>query len=401
MIQNAPPATGFNLEGQIDASKAADLYRHRRTLVPGQGAWATVDGVEKLIFCSNDYLGLARHPSVIASFKKAADCYGVGSGASHLVTGHSRAHQQLEEELAAFTGRPRALVFSSGYMANIGVIDALVGPGDCSFHDRLNHASLLDAGRLSGARLMRYRHCDADDLACKLARSQSRRKLVVTDGVFSMDGDIAPLRTLMRPVQQQGAWLMVDDAHGFGTLGLQGGGAASIFRMSAQEVPVLIGTLGKAFGTSGAFVTGSHALVESLIQSANTYKYTTALPPALAEATRTSLRLVQTENWRRERLQHLIQRFRAGCRQLGLRLLDSQTPIQPIIAGSASRALAMSAALEARGILVTAIRPPTVPQGSSRLRVTFSANHQEEEVDRLLDALDSVQKTLGGDEPCP
>ncbi len=385
---NSFVTSAFDLETALAERRAENLYRARRSVDSAQGPEIIVEGQPKLAFCSNDYLGLANHPEVVASFQKAASEYGVGSGASHLVNGHSCAHHQLEDELAAFTSRPRALLFSTGYMANLGVISALLGRSDAIFQDRLNHASLLDAGQLSGARFQRYLHNDPASLDLKLARSEARRKLIVTDGVFSMDGDIAPLRELSSLAGKHGAWLMVDDAHGFGTVGQGGRGVADLYDMAMNDLPVLVGTLGKAFGTAGAFVAGSDALIETLIQFSRTYIYTTAMPPAVAEATRTSLRLLQKEEWRRQQLKTLIQRFRTGCQQLGLELMDSETPIQPVLVGSARSALDMSAGLAAQGILVTAIRPPTVPAGQSRLRVTFSARHTEEHVDRLLSALE-------------
>ncbi|MTI14225.1 8-amino-7-oxononanoate synthase [Sansalvadorimonas verongulae] len=382
----------FDLDSVLQERRIQSLYRRRRTVDGPQQPNLVVDGKERLAFCSNDYLGLANHPEVIRSFQKAANEYGVGGGASHLISGHSRAHHRLEEELAAFTGRPRVLLFSTGYMANLGVISALLGKGDAVFQDRLNHASLLDAGQLSGARFQRYLHCDPQSLVKKLERSEGRRKLVVSDGVFSMDGNIAPLKELAEVAHSHNAWLMVDDAHGFGSVGQGGRGVADLFDMGMGELPILMGTLGKGFGTSGAFVAGSEALIETLIQFARSYIYTTAMPPAVAEATRTSLRLLQTEDWRRERLQTLIQQFRSGCEQLGLELMDSHTPVQPIMVGSAEKALSLSESLEQQGILVTAIRPPTVPKGASRLRVTLSASHSEAHIDQLLIALENAVK---------
>ena len=375
-----------DLATELDKRRAAHLYRSRRQLSCAQAAELQVDGRTLLSFCSNDYLGLAADPEVIAALQKGADQYGVGSGAAHLVIGHSSAHHALEEELADFTGRPRALLFSTGYMANIGVISALLGRSDTLFQDRLNHASLIDGGILSRARLKRYAHADVAHLADQLEPAQGE-KLIVTDGVFSMDGDIAPLTELTHAAKANDAWLMVDDAHGLGVLGKEGGGCLAHLGLNQADVPILMGTLGKAFGTFGAFVAGSEALIETLIQQARSYIYTTALPPAIAEATRTSLKLVRKDEWRRERLQMLIQRFRSGAKQLGLPLMDSFTPIQPLLAGSAKQALAWSQKLEKQGILVSAIRPPTVPEGSARLRITFSALHQDEHIDRLLDAL--------------
>ena len=381
-----------DLAAELAAREAAGLYRRRRVIDSPQGPILRSEGRELLSFCSNDYLGLANHPELIAALKRGADEYGVGSGAAHLVNGHSHAHHALEEELAAFTNRPRALLFSTGYMANLGVAGALLGRGDCAFEDRLNHASLLDAGLLSGARLVRYAHADAAALEAKLQASKSEEKLVLTDGVFSMDGDIAPLPALAEAAVPNGAWMMVDDAHGIGVLGHSGGGCLQHFGLGLDEVPILMGTLGKAIGSFGAFVAGDEALIETLINKARPYIYTTAMPPAVAEATRASLRLVQGEGWRREKLHSLIARFREGAGQLGLKLMDSITPIQPLQVGDAHEAVRLSEALLERGILISAIRPPTVPEGTARLRITLSAAHSEEQVDRLLAALEEVMR---------
>ena len=370
--------------------EALGLYRRRRVVQRMHGAQALVEGRPVLNFCSNDYLGLADHPDVVAAFQRGADIYGVGSGASHWVTGHSPPHHALEEELADFTGRERALLFSTGYMANVGVIAALAGRGDWVFEDRLNHASLLDGGLLSGARLKRYAHADVEALQSFLAECQAEGKLIASDGVFSMDGDLAPLPELSKLATEANAWLMVDDAHGLGVAGPTGRGVVEHFGLSASEVPVLVGTLGKAFGTFGAFVAGSVDLIEYLIQRSRTYIYTTALPPAVAEATRASLRLVDEENWRRDKLSVLIQRFRSGAAQRGLRLLASDTPIQPILVGDNLAALQASQGLLEAGFLVAAIRPPTVPEGTARLRITLSSAHEEQDVERLLEALGAV-----------
>jgi 8-amino-7-oxononanoate synthase len=374
--------------------RAANLYRQRRLLESAQTPQVQVNGKDYTAFCSNDYLGLANHPAVISALQEAATRYGVGSGASHLVNGHSAEHHALEEELAAFCGRDSALLFSTGYMANLGAITALVGQGDAVFEDRLNHASLLDAGLLSGARFQRFLHNDLDNLQTRLAKTDAERKLIVVDGVFSMDGDFAPLPELSALAKKHNAWLMVDDAHGFGCFGQQGGGSAEHFGLTQDELPILMGTLGKAFGTFGAFIAGSETLIETLIQFARPYIYTTAMPPAVAAATRTSLGLLQTEHWRREHLQQLITHFRAGAARLGLQLLDSSSPIQPIILGDETRALAVAEQLSQRGFLVIAIRPPTVPAGSSRLRITLSAEHSLAQVDGLLNAL--AELTSGG-----
>ena len=376
----------FDLATRLAERRVAHLYRQRPLLESPQGPQVRVDGGELLAFCSNDYLGLANHPEVIQAMRDGAAQWGVGGGASHLVIGHSTPHHQLEEALAEFTGRPRALLFSTGYMANLAAVTALVGQGDTVLEDRLNHASLLDAGLLSGARFSRYLHNDAASLASRLEKATGNT-LVVSDGVFSMDGDLADLPALCAEARRKQAWLMVDDAHGFGPLGATGGGIVEHYGLGIEEVPVLVGTLGKGFGTAGAFVAGSEELIETLIQFARPYIYTTSQPPAVACATLKSLQLLQTESWRREHLNRLIARFRSGAAEIGLRLMDSPTPIQPILVGDSERALRLSALLRERGLLVGAIRPPTVPAGSARLRVTLSAAHSAAQLEQLLDAL--------------
>ena len=376
----------FDLSARLAERHAAHLYRQRPLLETPQGPEVLVDGQRLLAFCSNDYLGLANHPEVIAAMQQGAAKWGVGGGASHLVIGHSTPHHELEEALAEFTGRPRALLFSTGYMANLAAVTALVGQGDTVLEDRINHASLLDAGLLSGARFSRYLHNDAASLASRLDKATGNT-LVVTDGVFSMDGDLADLPALCAAAKAKNAWLLVDDAHGFGPLGATGGGIVEHFGLGVGDVQVLVGTLGKAFGTAGAFVAGSEGLIETLIQFARPYIYTTSQPPAVACATLKSLQLLRTESWRREHLNKLIARFRQGAAEIGLSLMDSATPIQPIMIGDSARAMRLSALLRERGLLVTAIRPPTVPAGSARLRVTLSAAHSEAQLERLLQAL--------------
>lgn len=371
--------------------QAQHLYRHPRITASPQQPIMQVNGKTMLTFCSNDYLGLANHPEVIKAFQQAANEYGVGSGAAHLVNGHSRMHQQLEEALAEFTHRARALLFSTGYMANLGLTNALAERQDTVYQDRLNHASLLDATLLSGAKLIRYPHNDTTQLSKRLDAQTSGQKLIVTDGVFSMDGDTAPVQTLAALAHSHDAWLIVDDAHGFGVLGSTGAGLLEAENLG-QEDAILMGTLGKALGTAGAFVAGSVDLIEYLIQTARPYIYTTAQPPALAAATLTSLQLVQTEAWRREHLRDLIQIFRSSASQLGLKLMPSQTAIQPILIGENAQALAISQELEQRGILITAIRPPTVPAHTARLRITLSALHTQQQLEFLLDALNQVIK---------
>jgi len=365
-----------DIPGRLDKLERRSMYRRRRVIDSPQGRELVVDGQRLLNFCSNDYLGLAGDDRIRQAFKRGVDRWGVGAGASHLVCGHTAAHHELEDALAEMTGRPRALFFSSGYAANLGVINALVGARDCVFEDRLNHASLLDGGWISRARFEFYDHLSADDLDTRLDESDGGRRLIVTDGVFSMDGDHCPLADLTSVAGRHDAWLMVDDAHGFG----------------------VIGTLGKAVGTSGAFVAGDDSLIEFLIQRARNYIYTTALPAAVAVATLTSLNIVRNENWRREKLAELIARFRDSMCELGVDLLPSDTPIQPVIVGDANAVLAASQALETRGFLITAIRPPTVPQGTSRLRITLTAAHTNEDVDRLVSALGEVLGEVLGNE---
>jgi len=379
----------------IEELAAAGRLRTRREVVHRLtgGVRVHVEGTDLLAFCSNDYLGLADHPRVVEAFVATARAWGVGSGASHLVSGHSREHRLLEDDLAAFTGRASALLFSTGYMANLAVVTTLLGRGDRVFEDRLNHASLLDAGLASGARFSRYPHADAGALAARLRRAGPGRSLVVTDGVFSMEGDVAPLAELAAACRAHGASLFVDDAHGLGVLGATGRGSVEAAGLGTDEVPILMGTLGKAFGTFGAFVAGTHELVETLVQRARSYIYTTALPPAVAAAARASLCVMQDESWRRETVLGHVARFRREAAKLGLRLLDSSTPIQPVVFGSEAAAVAASDALRARGLWVPAIRPPTVPAGSSRLRITFSAAHEPADVDRLLEALAALPAT--------
>lgn len=381
-----------DLQALLQERKASNRYRSRKTALSPSGVRMRIRGEarELIAFCSNDYLGLAQHPKVVEAFTTAAKQYGVGSGASHLVNGHSLEHHQLEEELAEFTGRPRALLFSTGYMANMGVINGLLGRGDAVFQDKLNHASLLDGGLLSGARFHRFRHNDTEHLQALFDKAPANRKLVAVDGIFSMDGDAANLVELAACAKKNNAWLMVDDAHGLGCLGKQGKGTVNECGLSAEDVPILMGTLGKAFGSFGAFVAGSDTLIEALIQLARTYIYTTALPPAVAAATRASLKLLQEEHWRREHLQQLIQRLRQGCNDLNLELMPSSSPIQPIILGRDERAVAVSRKLADRGFWITAIRPPTVPEGTARLRITLCAEHSLDDVERLLTALAEV-----------
>lgn len=368
---------------EIANRKSAGLYRSRRLISGPQQPALCADGESVLAFCSNDYLGLASHPALIEAAGTSLAEVGLGGAASHLICGHHQAHHELEQKLAEFTGRSSALFFSTGYMANMGVISALAGKGDTVFSDTLNHASIIDGCRLSRADIRTYPHSDVEALDAMLATTDGH-KLVVTDGVFSMDGDMAPLRELSQACRRRDALLVVDDAHGFGCVGPQGRGSVASLGLTESDVPLVIGTFGKAFGTSGAFVAGPGLLTDYLVQKARTYIYTTAMPPALARASCASIDLVEQESDRRAHLHKLITRFRSAMVDLGYSLMPSETPIQPVMVGDAHAALALSAALEKRGLLVTAIRPPTVPQGSSRLRVTFSAAHTEADLDRLI-----------------
>jgi 8-amino-7-oxononanoate synthase len=371
---------------------ALRAQRRTRRCVEAQAAEGSilapvVDGRRLVNFCSNDYLGLAGDARLVEAMRVAASRWGAGAGAAHLVTGHTVEHHALEEELAAFTGRESALLFSTGYMANVGVITALAARGEVILQDRLNHASLLDGARQSDARLLRYVHADADEAARVAEEHSATLSLLVTDGVFSMDGDIAPLAELAAVARRHSAWLLVDDAHGFGVLGATGAGSVQAAGLDAAEVPLLVGTLGKAAGSFGAFVAGDRDVIDLILQRARSYIYTTALPPAVAAATRASLQILREEGWRRERLAALIARFRAGAIARGLPLAASTTAIQPVIVPGAAQCLAASQSLLERGYWVSAIRHPTVAAGTERLRVTISAGHSESEVDGLLDAL--------------
>jgi 8-amino-7-oxononanoate synthase len=378
------------LREELDARTAEGLLRKRRIIDGKQQPALLADGEVLLSFCSNDYLGLASHPALIAAVQQAVADVGVGGGASHLITGHHRLHHEIEEALAQFVGLPRALFFSTGYMANLGIISALVGRGDAIFADRLNHASLNDAAVLSRADLHRYPHNDVAALEKQLALSTARRKLVVADALFSMDGDIAPVPQLLALCERYDAWLMLDDAHGFGVLGAHGKGTLEHFGVHSPRI-IYMATLGKAAGVSGAFVAGEPELVEYLIQRARTYIYTTAMPPVLAAALLAALPIIEKDSARREQLKKLIATLRGNLKSKKWRLDESVTPIQPLIIGSNEDALRVSEHLREHGILVPAIRPPTVPQGTARLRITLSAAHTVEDVMRLVDALHAAE----------
>lgn len=381
------------LQGALAARRLQHLHRRRRVLEGPQDVTVRLGDRALVSFCSNDYLGLANHPDVVRALAEGARRYGVGAGASHLVSGHLRVHHEIEEELADFAGRPRALLFSTGYMANLGLLQALTQRHTEVFEDRLNHASLIDAARLAGARVRRIPHGDLASLERRLAAPlrAGPERVVVTDGVFSMDGDLAPLPALAALCRRYDAMLVVDDAHGLGVLGATGRGIFEALHVLPAPEDVLMGTLGKAFGVFGAFVAGDDLVIDTLIQGARTYLYTTALPPALACAVRASLAIIRAEPWRREALALRIAEFRQGAGALGLRILPSQTPIQGILLGGAEQALDYAMRLERLGFLIPAIRPPTVPAGTARLRVTLSAAHTPAQVQGLLAALAEVR----------
>ncbi|GLS05514.1 8-amino-7-oxononanoate synthase [Chitiniphilus shinanonensis] len=376
------PAMPFDsLAAELAARRDADLYRRRRVLDSPAGALAHSGGRTLLNFSSNDYLGLARDATLIEAAQAGAARWGVGAGASHLVTGHGAAHQAFEDEFAAFVGKPAALSLASGYQANLAAICALVGREDAVFADKLNHASLNDACLLSRAEFKRYPHNDPTTLERLLAGSRARRRLIVVDGVFSMDGDLAPLRELLALAECHDAWLYVDDAHGFGVLGDGRGSAAGL----VSPRLIYMATLGKAAGVGGAAIAAEAVVIDYLVNFARPYIYTTATPPLLAETLRCSLRRIAEDGWRRERLVQHIRRLRAALADSGLRLLESATPIQPLLAPDSATALRWSAALAEQGLLVAAIRPPTVP--SARLRITLSAAHLPEHLGTLIAAL--------------
>jgi 8-amino-7-oxononanoate synthase len=371
------------------------LVRRHRIVAGPTGTRVRMGGVELLSFCSNDYLGLANHPGLIAAATAGLQRYGVGAGSSALVTGHMDVHEALTEALARFVGLPRALLFSSGYLANVGAITALAAPGDAIFSDALNHASLIDGCRLSRATVHRYPHLDLAALERLLAGTPAANRFVVTDIVFSMDGDVAPLPALVALCERHGAWLVADDAHGFGVLGREGRGSLAHFEVASDRL-VYVGTLGKAAGVAGAFVAGPEDAVELVLQGARTHIFSTAFPPALAHALLASLEIIARDEWRRTHLAALIARLRSGIAGLPWRLPHSETPIQPLVVGENAAALALSDALRARGVLVPAIRPPTVPPGTARLRISLSAAHSLEDADTLVGALRAAAAERAG-----
>ena len=365
----------------------ADLLRRIRTVEEADGPRIVIGGNALLNFASNDYLGLAQHPALRAALVRGVTEWGVGATAAHLLGGHRREHEALEEKLAQWTGRERALLFSTGYMANLGVLSALLGDGDICVQDKLNHACLIDGARLAGCELKRFVHADVDSARRQLQSRPDVAALLASDGIFSMDGDVAPLRELATLCKSEHATLMIDDAHGLGVHGDEGSGSVSAAKLTQDDVPVLMATLGKSIGVCGAFIAGSATLIDGLVQFARTHIFTTAPPPALAAAASAAIDIARFESWRREKLHTLIAHFRHGAAAHAIPLLSSSTPIQPVLIGSSAQALEVSRRLEANGFFVPAIRPPTVPNGEARLRVTLSAAHSESEVEGLLDAM--------------
>lgn len=377
-----------NISDELQALDAASLKRVRRQVEAVRGTTLRINGRDMLAFCSNDYLGLSHHPAVIEAARRGASTWGTGSTASPLVCGHSASHQALEEELARFVGMPRALYFYAGFAANSGLVPAVAGRGDELFCDALNHASLIDGARLSRAQISVYPHGDVQALAALMEKSTARRKLILTDSVFSMDGDIAPLPALLRLAEQHDALLVVDDAHGFGVLGPQGRGALAMLGLQSPRI-VLMGTLSKAAGSAGAFVAGDARVVELVMQRARSYVFATGAPAMVTEALRASLRVIETEEWRRERIRQHVQTLRAALSHGASagRLLESDTAIQPLVVRENDAALALMAELWDKGVWVPAIRPPTVPAGTARLRITLSAAHRDDELQVLIAAL--------------
>lgn len=374
----------LTFEQALNLHKQKDLFRERKVLQSLAGMQRRYNDKIFCSFSSNDYLGLSKHPAVIKSFKQAADDHGVGSGSSHFLGAYNRCHQELELALAEFLNFPKVLIFSTGYMANLGILGSLLQRRAAVFADKLSHASLIDGAKLNTVIFKRYPHNNLVNLEKHLMKSTSRQKFIMTDGVFSMDGDIALLPSLIEIAQKFSSTLLVDDAHGIGILGKNGRGICELFRCKPD---ILSGGFGKAFGCFGGFVASNEVIIENLIQFARPYMYTTAMPPALAKAAYTSLLLLQTESWRREKLRSLIIYFKRMTQQLELPILPSQTPIQPILIKNTAQTIALSAYLLQNGFLVNAIRPPTVPENSSRLRISLCALHSENEIDRLLEQI--------------
>lgn len=381
------------LKAELAEHACAGLQRKRRLLQSPQDAHLLADDQRLLSFASNDYLGLANHPDLILALQKGATEAGVGGGASHLITGHHEFHHAAEQALAGFVGLPAGLLFSTGYMANMGVVATLLGRHDAIFADKLNHASLNDAAVLSRAEFHRYAHQDLAQLEKMLATSAAPRKLVVVDAVFSMDGDIAPVPELLALCEQYDAHMLLDDAHGFGVLGSQGRGILSHFNIASPRI-IYMATLGKAAGVAGAFVAGDETIVQYLIQSAKTYIYTTASPPALAAALVAAVDVMQKDEVRHQHLRELIAYFKENLSLKKWHLMPSDTAIQPIVVGSNEATMGLSQYLLTRGILVPAIRPPTVPKNTARLRISLSAAHRLDDVKLLIEHLHQAEQAL-------
>ena len=379
------------LERALELLDRNALRRARRRLDSAQGPTVVLDGRRVNNFSSNDYLGLAAHPALKAAAKTAIDSWGVGSGASHLVSGHMAPHEQAEHDFARFTGLPEALLFSSGYAANLGLLTALADREAEIFADKLNHACLNDGALLSRAAFTRYPHLDLAALEAQLARSTAKTRVIATDTVFSMDGDLAPVPELLALADSYDAWLVLDDAHGIGVLGERGRGALEHFALQSPRIAYMA-TLGKALGGHGAFVAGAPALIDWLVQKSRTYVFTTALPPAIAAAASAAMELLEREPGHVPRLRGNIARFREACAANGVALMQSMTAIQPVIVGEPGPALSASRALLEQGFFVPAIRPPTVPAGTSRLRISLCASHALEQLDALADALGKLKR---------
>jgi 8-amino-7-oxononanoate synthase len=383
----ARPSLFDRIAAQRAERTRASLVRRLRSVEAVHGAHVTIDGKRLLNFASNDYLGLSQHPALREALIKGVSRWNVGATAAQLLGGRRDEHAALEEALARWTGRERALLFSDGWAANLGTIAALLDRDDLCVQDKLNHASLIDAARLAGCELKRYPHVDLDAARRQLESQPDVAAIVATDGIFSMDGDVAPLRALAALCREQRATLMVDDAHGLGVLGPDGAGSVAEAALTQEDAPILMATLGKALGAAGAFIAGSATLIDALVQDARTFVFATAMPPALAAAARAAVDVARFESWRRDRLARLIGHFRDAAANRGLALLPSRTPIQPLVIGASDAALAIAAKLEDAGFYVPAIRPPTVPEGKARLRITLTALHSESDIERLVDAI--------------
>jgi len=376
-----------NIIQRIKYQQTQGLYRQRKIIDSAQSVRVQFEGKDFLNFSSNDYLGLANHPKLKEAFKKGIDLYGCGSGASHLMSGHTQAHHEFEEHMAEFLGVEAVLLYSSGYMANLGVMNSILTKSDTIFQDKLNHASLIDAGLSAQANMKRYSHLDYQHLKTLIDKTQSGYRFCVTDAVFSMDGDCADLTTLTKLARKYQSILMIDDAHGFGVLGEKGKGLPELQNIQHKAIDCYMATCGKAMGVAGAFIAGSNDFIDALIQFSRTYTYTTAMPAAQAVALSESLTLIKEESWRRKHLQELITYFKQCAEQINLKLMPSDTAIQPILIGDTNQAVHLAEDLYQKGVLVTAVRPPTVPKNTSRIRITLSTEHKKSHIDYLFECL--------------